>query len=93
MTSDQVYIVGEGLVTTDTFSVQQLPQTCYSETFTTTSTPDASSFVTLDSVTSNFAIQTSSTADVNIFSLTITATIPLETSTGSGINMSISSVI
>ena len=58
-----------------------------------TSTPDASSFVSLDSVAQNFAIQTSSTADVNIFSLTITATIPLETSTGSGINMSVSSII
>ena len=53
-----------------------------------TSSPDASGFVTLDSAAENFLIQTSDLADIGVYSVTVTATIPLETSPGSGVDMS-----
>ena len=53
-----------------------------------TSSPDASGFVTLDSAAENFLIQTLDLADIGIYSVTVTATIPLETSPGSGVDMS-----
>ena len=53
-----------------------------------TSSPDASGFVSLDSATDNFLIQTSDLADIGVYSVTVTATIPLETSPGSGVDMS-----
>ena len=52
------------------------------------SSPYASGFVSLDSVAKNFSIQTSDLADVGVYSVTVTATIPLETSPGSGVDMS-----
>ena len=52
----------------------------------TTSPAGASSFVTLDSANSNFQIQTSDLAHVGTYQVTVTATIPVETSPG--VNMS-----
>ena len=53
---------------------------------TFTSTPDASAFVTHDSTAQNFLIQTANIAHIGVYQVTVTATIPVETSPG--VNMS-----
>ena len=53
-----------------------------------TSLPDASSFVTLDSVSNNFQIQTANIALKGVYTVTVTATVPVETAPGSGVNIS-----
>ena len=61
-----------------------LPQTCVPATVSMTSTPDASGFVTLDSTSMNFQIQTTDMTHIGSYQVTVTATIPFETSPGSG---------
>ena len=51
------------------------------------STPDASGFVVLNSLAQNFEILTSNAADVGTYSVTLTATIPLQLSTNPGVNI------
>ena len=53
-----------------------------------TSTPDASGFVTFDSASMNFQIETADMAHINVYQVTVTATIPIETAPGSGVYMS-----
>ena len=80
--------MSQGLHTSDAFSLQMLPQTCALETLSVTSTPDASGFVTFDSASKNFQIQTTDMAHIGVYQVTVTATIPIETAPGSGVNMS-----
>ena len=89
---DQTYVVlQQGLLQSSAYAVQQLPATCVlTATITTSSVPDASSFVALNTGSSVFDIQTTDLSNVNTYAITYTVTIPEETSTGSGINKSFS---
>ena len=58
------------------------------ETLSVTSTPDASGFVTFDSASMNFQIETADMAHIDVYQVTVTATIPIETAPGSGVYMS-----
>ena len=53
-----------------------------------TSVPDASTFITLDNVASDFQIYTANVAHVGTYQVQVTATIAQETFPGSGVNMS-----
>ena len=80
--------MSQGLQISDAFSLQILPQICAPETLSITSIPDVSDFVSLDSASMNFQIQTTDMAHVDVYLVTVTATIPIETAPDSGIYIS-----
>lgn len=84
VTTDQNYFVGQGALASNTYTVVQSPQTCYTPSISFTSAPDASNIVTLDQNASNFSIETLNLADVGAYTISVTAEVTLLGTPGVG---------
>lgn len=86
--ADFTYSIFQGSYTTSAFVVQQTSLNCFTPQIVTLVPSPAISFVTYDSATQKFVVNTADALNVGSYTIQVTATVPQETSPGSGVNMS-----